>query len=75
MKNSFGMSNPEKVIEYRIGGWIEKALEISGNKDINVEITKSMTRVIKETLELQDHKAPRVKKVRKVIKETWDPPV
>lgn len=39
----FGMSNPEKVIEYRIGGWIEKALEISGSKNINVEITKSMT--------------------------------
>ena len=39
----FGMSNPEKVIEFRIAGWIEKALEISGSKDINVEITKSMT--------------------------------
>jgi hypothetical protein len=39
----FGMSNPEKVIEFRIGGWIEKALEISGSKDVSVEITKSMT--------------------------------
>ena len=37
------MPNPEKVIEYRIAGWIEKALEISGCKDISVEITKSMT--------------------------------
>lgn len=39
-----GMSNPQKVIEYRIAGWIEKALEISGSKDISVEITKSMTK-------------------------------
>jgi hypothetical protein len=39
-----GMENPEKLIEFRIGGWIEKALEISGSKDINVEITKSMAR-------------------------------
>ncbi len=39
-----GMSNPEKLIEFRIGGWIEKALEISGCKDIKVEITKSMAR-------------------------------
>ena len=38
-----GMTNPEKVIEYRIAGWIEKALEISGSKDISVNITKSMT--------------------------------
>ncbi len=38
-----GMSNPQKAIEYRIAGWIEKALEISGSKDISVEITKSMT--------------------------------
>jgi len=37
------MSNPEKVNEFRIGGWIEKALEISVSKDINVEVTKSMT--------------------------------
>lgn len=35
---------PEEVIEYRIAGWIEKALEISGCKNIFVEITKSLTR-------------------------------
>jgi hypothetical protein len=39
-----GMENPEKLIEFRIGGWIEKALEISGSRDINVDITKSMAR-------------------------------
>ena len=37
-----GMENPEELVEYRIGGWIEKALEISGSKDIKVVITKSM---------------------------------
>lgn len=36
------MPNSERVIEFRIAGWIEKALEISGSKDIDVEITKSM---------------------------------
>lgn len=36
------MPNIEKVIEYRIAGWIEKALEISGSKDIKVEISKSV---------------------------------
>ncbi|MDQ1351221.1 MAG: hypothetical protein QG657_1523 [Acidobacteriota bacterium] len=33
----------DKTIEYRIGGWIERALEINGCKDVKVEITKSLT--------------------------------
>jgi hypothetical protein len=33
----------EKTIEYRIGGWMERALEINGCKDVKVEITKSLT--------------------------------
>ncbi len=33
----------ERVIELRICGWIEKALEISGAKAIKVELTKSLT--------------------------------
>ncbi len=36
-----GMPDCDKVVEYRIGGWIEKALEISGCTDIRVEITRS----------------------------------
>jgi len=34
---------PDKIIEYRIGGWIEKALELSGCKNVNIRITKSLT--------------------------------
>jgi len=34
----------DKMIEYRISGWIEKALELSGCKDINVRISLSMTK-------------------------------
>ena len=37
-----GMTESDVVIEYRIGGWIEKALEISGAKDIKVIFPKSM---------------------------------
>lgn len=33
----------EKTIEYRIGGWMERALEINGCKDVKVAITKSLT--------------------------------
>ena len=36
--------NPSEVIEYRIGGWIERALEISGCNDIVVEIPESFTK-------------------------------
>ncbi len=34
----------DKMIEHRIAGWIEKALELSGCKDIKIRITKSMTK-------------------------------
>ena len=35
---------PSELIEYRIGGWMERALEISGSKNVEVKITKSLTR-------------------------------
>jgi hypothetical protein len=31
-------------VEYRVGGWIEKALEISGCKGLRVTMTKSLTK-------------------------------
>jgi len=38
------MTVSDIVIEYRIGGWIEKALEISGAKNITIEYPKSITK-------------------------------
>jgi hypothetical protein len=38
------MTVNDEVIEYRIAGWIYKALEISGAKDITVNFSKSMAR-------------------------------
>lgn len=35
---------PSDIIEYRIYGWIERALEISGCKGIDVSIVESMTK-------------------------------
>jgi hypothetical protein len=35
--------NRNPILEYRIGGWIEKALEICGCKDLSVKITRSMS--------------------------------
>jgi hypothetical protein len=35
---------PHVIIENRIGGWIEKALEITRCKDIDIEIPKSMAK-------------------------------
>ena len=32
-----------KAIEYRIAGWIERALEINGCKNVTIEIPKSLT--------------------------------
>ena len=32
------------IIEHRIGGWIERALEIQGCKSVSVTITKSVTK-------------------------------
>ena len=38
------MEEPHRIIELRIGGWIEKALEISGCRDININMEKLMSR-------------------------------
>lgn len=35
-------SEIESTIEYRIAGWIERVLEIAGNKNITVEVTQSL---------------------------------
>ena len=35
------MTISDIVIEYRIGGWIEKALEISGAKNVGIKYLKS----------------------------------
>ncbi len=32
-----------KVVEYRIAGWIERALEICGCMNVTVNITQSLT--------------------------------
>ncbi len=32
------------VIEHRIGGWMEQAMEISGGKNVSVDISKSMVK-------------------------------
>lgn len=32
----------DKTTEYRIAGWMQRALEINGNKNVKVEITKSL---------------------------------
>ena len=32
------------VIEHRIAGWMERAVEISGGKQVKIEITKSLTK-------------------------------
>jgi len=36
--------NFDPIIEYRIAGWIQKALEISGSKEVVVDIPKSMSK-------------------------------
>lgn len=35
---------PNALLEYRIGGWMEKALELSGCKEVKVHIKKSLTK-------------------------------
>jgi len=35
---------PSDVIEYRIAGWMERALEISGCKSVDIKIVKSLTK-------------------------------
>jgi hypothetical protein len=39
-----GMTQSDIVIEYRIAGWINKALEISGAKNIRIDFPKSISR-------------------------------
>lgn len=34
---------PNTLVENRIGGWIEKAIELVGGKNVSVEITDSLT--------------------------------
>jgi hypothetical protein len=46
--------DPHPVIENRIAGWIEKAIEIHGVSSVTVEISKSMVRGDKVT-EIQVH--------------------
>jgi hypothetical protein len=38
------MTQTDIVIEYRIAGWIEKALQISGAKNVVIDFKKSITR-------------------------------
>jgi hypothetical protein len=33
----------DKAVEYRIAGWVQRALEINGRKNVTVEIPKSLT--------------------------------
>jgi hypothetical protein len=35
---------PSQLIEHRIGGWIERALELSGCKGVDVKITESLAK-------------------------------
>ena len=38
------MQGSDEITELRIGGWIERALTISGAEDVSVDITSSITR-------------------------------
>jgi hypothetical protein len=42
----------ERTIEYRIAGWVERVLEIAGNRDIVIDITQSLTEVNKTHTEI-----------------------
>lgn len=35
---------PDTYVDFRIGGWIERALEICGCKDVKITITKSLAK-------------------------------
>lgn len=41
---------PSDLIEYRIAGWVERALEISGCKGVDVNITKSLAKGDNQTV-------------------------
>lgn len=36
--------NPSEYVQVRIGGWMQRAIEISGCKNVNVKITKSIAK-------------------------------
>jgi hypothetical protein len=40
---------PDSYVEYRIGGWMNKALEISGCKNVKTLITKDIAKGDKVT--------------------------
>jgi hypothetical protein len=40
---------PDEIVENNIAGWMERALEISGCKNVRIEITKSLARNDKVT--------------------------
>ncbi len=44
------MAQPHPIVEYRICGWMERALEISGCKGIKIDIPKSLTSGAVETV-------------------------
>ena len=44
------MAQSHPIIEHRIAGWMERALEISGCKGIKIEIPKSLTNGYAETV-------------------------
>lgn len=41
---------PNDLIEYRIAGWIDRALEISGCENVTVDITESFTKGNEQTV-------------------------
>lgn len=41
--------NPDSYVQYRIGGWMQKALELSGCKNVKVLITKDIAKGDKVT--------------------------
>lgn len=47
-------ADPSEVAENRIAGWIEKALEICGQKNITIKITKSLTKGDDKTVYIVD---------------------
>lgn len=36
--------DPDEAIEYNMAGWIQRALEISGCKDVKIDLSKSLAR-------------------------------
>ena len=46
--------DPSEVAEHRIGGWIEKALEICGVKNISIEVPKSLLKGDDKTIYVVD---------------------